>query len=60
MLELLFILDVKKFAALFCGNMLAMLQMVKEENVPLLIVSYHELKVSITNGRVKNLKRLSK
>ena len=36
---------VKRFAALFCGNMLAMLQLAKEEHIPLLIVSYHELKV---------------
>ena len=36
---------VKRFAALFCGNLLAMLQLSKEEHIPILIVSYHELKV---------------
>ena len=36
---------VKKFAALYCGNMLAMLQLAKEEHVPLLVISYHQLKV---------------
>ena len=37
---------VKRFAALFCGNLLALLQLTKEEHIPFLIVSYHELKVS--------------
>ena len=36
---------VKRFSALFCGNMLAMLQLTKEEHIPMLVVSYHELKV---------------
>ena len=38
----------KRFAALFCGNLLALLQLTKEEKIPFLIVSYHELKVSIS------------
>ena len=37
----------KRFAALFCGNLLALLQLTKEEKIPFLIVSYHELKVSM-------------
>ena len=37
---------VKRFAALFCGNLLAMLQLYKEEKIPMLVISYHELKVS--------------
>ena len=37
---------VKRFAALFCANMLAMLQLQKEEHIPMCMISYHELKVS--------------
>ena len=37
---------VKRFAALFSGNLLAMLQLQKEENIPMCMISYHELKVS--------------
>ena len=33
-----------RFAALFAGNVLKMLQLAKEENIDFLIVSYHELK----------------
>ncbi len=36
---------VNRFTALFCGNLLAMLQLAKEEKIPMLVVSYHELKV---------------
>lgn len=37
---------VKRFTALYCGNLLAMLQLYKEENIPISVVSYHELSVS--------------
>ena len=46
---------VKRFAALFCGNMLAMLQLAKEEHIPMLVVSYHELKVRNKTGSVSFL-----
>jgi hypothetical protein len=36
---------VKRFTALYCGNLLAMLQLTKEEAIPIQVVSYHELKV---------------
>ena len=36
---------VKRFSALFCGNILSLLQLAKEEHIPFLLVSYHELKV---------------
>lgn len=36
---------VKRFSALFCGNLLAMLQLTKEERIPILVISFHELKV---------------
>ena len=44
---------VKRFAALFSGNLLAMLQLQKEENIPMCMISYHELKVSIWISRQK-------
>ena len=33
-----------RFAALFCGNLLKMMQLAKEENINFMVVSYHELK----------------
>jgi len=33
-----------RFAALFCGNLLKMMQLAKEDNINFFIVSYHELK----------------
>ena len=44
---------VKRFTALFSGNLLAMLQLQKEENIPMCMISYHELKVSIWISRQK-------
>ena len=46
---------VKRFTALFSGNLLAMLQLQKEENIPMCMISYHELKVSIWISRQKKL-----
>lgn len=45
---------VKRFTALFCGNLLAFLQLAKEENIPFLMVSYHELK----DDTDKDMKRI--
>ena len=33
-----------RFAALFCGNLLKMMQLAKEEKINFMVVSYHELK----------------
>ena len=49
---------VKRFAALFSGNLLAMLQLQKEENIPMCMISYHELKVS-KKKLIKNHKKSS-
>ena len=50
---------VKRFAALFSGNLLAMLQLQKEENIPMCMISYHELKVS-KKKLIKNHKKFLK
>ncbi len=49
---------VKRFTALFCGNVLSMLQLAKEEKIPMLVVSYHELKVKEqTDAEMKRILR---
>lgn len=45
---------VNRFSALLCGNFLAMLQLSKEEGIPFLVVSYHQLKVNFENHSQKS------